>query len=422
MTRGAVTRAALVTVLIAGAALSACRGSARRAETADAIGPLVDSLRAPVERATGLTFKAPPRSATRSRDQVRAYLIRKLDEELPPAKLAGMQTAYRLFGLLPDSLDLRAILLDLYTEQIAGYYDPDSAMLFGVAGADPLQLRVVVAHELVHALQGQHLSLDSIMQQERSNDRLSAAQAVLEGQATYASIRALVPGDQDPTTNPQFWTLYREQIREQQTAMPVFAKAPLVLRESLVFPYLAGTEFVRWWSGAHPDTVPFGRHMPVSTEQILYPLRYARGDRPVGLAFPDEPDVLYEDELGENEMRILLARLAGSDEVQTVVPLGWGGDRYRTYKLAEGPALVWYVVWDDPMAADRFLRSAGPGLRSPGRPGYRAILERLTLDSLPTTRYIVAPEAWAGWGAPPVPRVLGRGVTAATAAAPVAPE
>ena len=30
-------------------------------------------------------------------------------------------------GPLPDTLQLRSLLLDLYTEQVAGYYDPDSA-------------------------------------------------------------------------------------------------------------------------------------------------------------------------------------------------------------------------------------------------------------------------------------------------------
>jgi hypothetical protein len=389
----------------AGLALLACRGAAQREGGGDPLARAVDSLRAPVERATGLRFKRPPKSALRSREQVRAYLVRKLEEELPPAKLAGLETAYRLFGLLPDTLDLRGLLLDLYTEQIAGYYDPDSAMLFGVAGADPLQLRVVVAHELVHALQGQHLSLDSILEQKGDNDRLTAAQAVLEGQATYASIRALVPGEQDPTANPEFWSLYREQIREQQTAMPVFARAPLVLRESFLFPYLAGAEFMRWWqTSPYADTVPFGVRMPVSSEQILYPDRYVRGDRPVRLAFEGGSDTLYEDVLGENEIRVLLAHVRGVNEVQTLVPIGWGGDRYRVYRSPEGPALVWYAVWDDTTAAQRFMRVAAK-LGTTARPNYRALVERLELSGHPATQYVLAPEAWPLWRELPMARV-----------------
>ena len=94
---------------------AACRGEARQTSANDAtLARMVDSLRAPVERAVGLVFTSPPRSAMRTKEQVRGYLIRKLDEELPPARLRGLETTYRLFGLLPDTLHLRPLLLDLY--------------------------------------------------------------------------------------------------------------------------------------------------------------------------------------------------------------------------------------------------------------------------------------------------------------------
>jgi hypothetical protein len=377
---------------------AACRGEARQTPASDAaLARMVDSLRTPVERAVGLVFTARPKSAMRSKEQVGGYLIRKLDQELPPERLHGLETAYRLFGLLPDTLQLRALLLDLYTEQVAGFYDPDSATLFGVAGSDPERLRLVLAHEMIHALQGQHLRLDSILDDRRNNDRLTAAQAILEGQATLASLDVLAPG-QDVARNPQFWDLYREQVRQQQTSMPVFRRAPLILRESLIFPYLQGAEFMHWWAESpFRDTLPYGRRMPQSTEQIIHPERYARGDRPLALGFPKDDEVLYEDVLGENEIRVVLAHLAGSDEVQTVVPIGWGGDRFRLYGSGRGPALVWYVVWDDPASSGRFLRSAGPGLRHTARPGYRAVLDSLGVDGRAATRYVLAPAEWPRW-------------------------
>jgi hypothetical protein len=396
-------------LLVLGLLGAACRGEARQATASDAtLARMVDSLRPPVERAVGLAFTATPRSAMRSKEQVRGYLIRKLDEELPPERLRGLETAYRLFGLLPDTLQLRALLLDLYTEQVAGFYDPDSATLFGVAGSDPERLRLVLAHEMIHALQGQHLRLDSILDDRRNNDRLTAAQAILEGQATLASLDVLAPG-QDVAKNPQFWELYRDQVRQQQSSMPVFRRAPLILRESLIFPYLAGAEFMHWWAGSpFRDTLPYGRRMPQSTEQILHPERYAGGDQPIALAFPREAQVLYEDVLGENEIRVVLAQLAGSDEVQTVVPIGWGGDRYRLYQAGDGPALVWYVLWDDPRSAGRFLRSAGPGLRHTARPGYRAAVDSLGIEGRAATRYVLAPAGWPGWKALPEVAVSAR--------------
>jgi hypothetical protein len=390
-----------VGLLVACALTLACRGEARQtqAKGEQDLARLVDSLRAPVEQATGLRFTSPPRSAMRSRDQVRAYLIRKLDEELPPKRLHGLETTYRLFGLLPDTLQLRPLLVDLYTEQVAGFYDPDSATLFGVEGADRTQLSLVLAHELIHALQGQHLPLDSILDARENNDRLSAAQAILEGQATLASLDVLAPGH-DVAQNPQFWEMYREQVRRQQSSMPVFRRAPLVLRETLIFPYLEGAEFMHWWERERRGAMPYGPRMPVSTEQVLHPDRYARGDVPVPMAFPQEQGVAYEDVLGEAEIRVILATLAGSDEVQTVMPIGWGGDRYRLYQPAEGPALVWYVIWDDARSAERFMRSA-VALRNTSRRGYRAALDSLAVGGRPATRYALAPERWARWGALP---------------------
>jgi hypothetical protein len=386
--------------------LLSCRGEPLKSASPDALKHLVDSLQMPVERVTGLRFKSPPRSALRSRDQVRDYLIRKLDQELPPPKMQGLQTAYRLFGLLPDTLELRSLLLDLYTEQVAGYYDPDSATLFGVVGADPGQLRLVLAHEMVHALQGQYLPLDSILHDAANNDRLTAAQAVLEGQATLVSIDVLAPG-QNLSSSPEFWQLYREQVRQQQTSMPVFAKAPLIVREALIFPYLAGAEFMHWWKESGRDSVPYGPRMPVSTEQILFPDRYARGDAPVTLAFPSDAGIVYEDVLGEGEIRVLMAQLAGSSEVGSRGPIGWGGDRYRVYATSSGPALVWYVVWDDTRSSERFLWGYGGKLRSTSHQGYRTVLENFTLDGKPTTLYVLAPEGWSDWGQVPKAHVKG---------------
>jgi hypothetical protein len=377
--------------------LAACRGAPPQGADDQGLARLVDSLRAPVERAAGMRYKIAPRSAMRSREQVHTYLVNKLDEDLTPARRHGLESGYRLFGLLPDTLALRSLLLDIYSEQVAGYYDPDSATFFGVEGADRSQLRLVLAHEMVHALQGQYLPLDSILKATANNDRLTAAQAILEGQATLASLEVLAPG-QAVSKDPMFWELYRDQVQQQQATMPVFARAPLLIRQSLIFPYLDGAEFMHWWAASrHADTVPYGPRMPVSTEQILHPERYESGDVPLPLTFAESGGI-YEDALGENEIRVLIATLAGSDEVQTVVPIGWGGDRFRVYDTGGGPALIWYVVWDDARSRDRFIGGSGAALRRTARAGYKAVLDTLTVGARPATRYVLAPAAWEGWG------------------------
>src|SRR5437763_138963 len=119
------------------------------------------------EAADGSSAAAP---VAPSRAQVRDYVIHKFDDDLPPAELAGAQAAYRLFGLIPDSLDLRRSMVDLLTEQVAGYFDPDSNALYIPTDIDPSQTRLVISHELVHALQHQYLNLDSLVELKVQND------------------------------------------------------------------------------------------------------------------------------------------------------------------------------------------------------------------------------------------------------------
>jgi hypothetical protein len=145
--------------------------------------------------------------------------------------------------------------------------------------------------------------------------------------------------------------------------------------------------------------------MPASTEQVLHPERYAKRDVPVSLTFSSAPEVLYEDVLGESEIRVLMARLTGANEVRVATPVGWGGDRYRVYRSAAGPALVWYMVWDEQRSADAFMKRYAEQLRSTTRRGYRAAVEGIELEGRPATRYVLAPADWNGWTNLPRPSI-----------------
>jgi hypothetical protein len=375
-------------------------GETRRIRSDPPIESLTADLVPAVEKAVGLKFKRPPNIAARSREQVKSYLSHKLDSDMPPEEIRGVTLAYRLFGLIPDSLDLRSLLLDLYTEQVVGYYDPDSSTLYVVQGTDPTQARLVLAHELVHALQGQYLSLDSLLDQPHQNDRRMAAQAVMEGQATLASLTALMPG-QDYDSLPDFWREFRQTVRAQQSNMPVFRSAPLIIREDLIFPYLAGADFVRWFRRWYPDTVPFGRRLPQSTEQVLHPDRYREADQPVDLAFPSQADVVYQDGLGEFETRVLLTQLAGDESVGVAGALGWAGDRYAVLSTGQGDALVWWTVWDTQEAGQRFAQLLEKEWSGRPRPGRLTQIAPETVDARPAVRLVDGPSGWVGWGKVP---------------------
>ena len=386
-----------------------CEQRAQEIQTEAQLRQTVGQMMPAVERATGLTFKHHPLVLRRGRAQVRDYVIHKFAEELPPAELQGATAAYRLFGLIPDSLDLRRTMIDLLTEQIAGYYDPDSDALFIRSDIEPFQFRVVVSHELVHALQHQYLNLDSLIQQKRQNDRRTAAQAVLEGQAVLSQIPVLMP-EQRPETLPAGWFWrQREVAAQQQAQMPEFAHAPLWLRETLIFPYLGGAEFVRWFRRQYPGQQPYGALMPTSTEQILDPSRYVARDRPREVAFevPAPDAVIYEDDLGAFEIRLLFTELLGSEERAAVYAAGWDGDRYQVLS-AGSDALVWYTVWEDQPAAVRFakgLELAWAKRRPAGRAVRRSDIALLTIDGRPAVRLVDAPLNWAGWRTLPRVRV-----------------
>jgi hypothetical protein len=400
---------AAAVVAATSAAGAGCERHAREIRSEAALKEAVRRMMPAVERATGLAFKRQPVVLRRTRAQVRDYVIHKFDDDLPPAELAGAQAAYRLFGLIPDTLDLRRTMIDLLTEQVAGYFDPDSDALYLPTDIDPGQARLVISHELVHALQDQYLNLDSLVELKRQNDRRTAAQAVLEGQATLAQILVLMP-EQQVESLPDFWR-FRTVLGQQARQMPEFANAPLWLRESLLFPYLGGAEFVRWFARQYPGKQPYGALMPVSTEQILHPARYAAGDRPVPLAFaaPADGAVRYEDGLGEFEIRLLLEQYLGGDSAVDTLAAGWNGDRYRVIATPEGgAALVWYTLWDDRATADRFSRALARAWarRRAGAPaGRRWEIARMAVENVAAVRLVDAPRRWAGWTRPPAIRI-----------------
>ena len=185
-------------------------------------------------------------------------------------------------------MDLGALLQKLLEEQIVGYYDPATKVLYVVDGAPEALLKQTVSHELVHALQDQYIKVDSIQNATDDADRQVAAQAVLEGQAVYMQLRI------DPSAGPMLkmpggWDQIRDMIRDGSTGMPVFASAPKTVREGLLFPYLGGADFVRRFIIQRPEKELL-TDLPVSTRQILDDSAYfterARRTVPVAVTLP----------------------------------------------------------------------------------------------------------------------------------------
>jgi hypothetical protein len=353
----------LIALSLFAAALSGCRGSKPTysgpyaAQVAEAVPK--------IEAAVGLKFKKPPVIEARSKEQVRAYVLKQLTDTAEIRELTGEELAYKRFGLLPDTLNLRQLLVNLLSEQIVGFYDPATKVLYVVNGSPPDIVQITVTHELVHALQDQYINMDSVQKVKGDNDRSTAADAVFEGQAVYEQIEAMLGPGNVAINLPAGWDRVREAIRANQSSMPVFATAPTLVQETLIFPYLSGAEFIRNYKERRPNGVIYG-DLPTSTEQILHPSAYfLNRDQPTGVTLGQLSNAtsVYQNDLGEFETRLLLFQNLKSQDDAVRGAMGWDGDRYAVINTPGGQGIVWLTVWDSPTDAGEFYDLMDQGLQ-----------------------------------------------------------
>ncbi|HKV50011.1 MAG TPA: hypothetical protein VJO52_02325 [Gemmatimonadaceae bacterium] len=349
-----VARRVLVAALCA-AALGACTPNHETAATGGPYAREVAEDIPIIERGTGLTFKRPPVLETRSKAQVRQFLEARFTDQLTDQEIDGQSTFYKRLGLIPDTLDLKSFMIDLLTEQVAGFYDPHTKVLYVVDSAPPDMIGFVIQHELVHALQDQYVNLDSLENVHAQNDRALAAQAVIEGQATLVPIQAtLGPG----AGLPGGWDRVRDMIRDSRAnGMAQFNAAPELLQETLIFPYLSGAEFVRDLELHMPGKQPYGPNMPTSTAQVLHPGSfYTHRQEPLDVILPKPSAgaVTYSDDVGEFETRIFLLQFLHEQNASMRGAAGWAGDHYEVIKFPEGDGIAWLTLWNTSVQSAEF--------------------------------------------------------------------
>jgi hypothetical protein len=317
-----------------------------------------------IEKAVGLTFKTPPKLEMRSKAQVREFVMKQFTDSQAVRDIAGQEAAYKRLGMIPDTLNLRSFLTNLLEEQIVGYYDPRTKILYVVEGAPKEMASITITHELVHALQDQYISLDSVQHIRDDNDRLSAAQAVFEGQAVYEQISIMIGGTNIAMNLPGGWDRIRELIRESQASMPIFAAAPRVIQETLIFPYLSGAEFYRNYRERKSSTAIY-KDMPASTEQIIHPAAFfVNRDAPtkVSLGALSNATLSYQNDIGEFETRLFLFEHLKDQNEAVRGASGWDGDRYAVVNTPQGAGIAWLTVWDSPVEAGEFYDIAGQAI------------------------------------------------------------
>jgi hypothetical protein len=290
-----------------------------------------------------LPFLDPPVITIVSDDELEALVRADIQEEAED--FPADEALYKMLGLLSDAADFEQIVLDLYGEQVAGYYDGDTGEIVVPAREDGFSLlqQGTMVHELVHAITDQHFGFNDTFETMIDEDRLDEAtayQALIEGDATLAEVLWV-----QTLTQRQVGEFLAESLEIDTDALDA---APRFLTESLLFPYDSGLAFVQelyigqggWDEVNNAYSVMPG--LPVSTEQVITPDDYKR-DLPIEVSIPSVSVNGYELERtsvwGEQGFRILLNQGEGAQTVATAAD-GWGGDSYHQWFDGENAALL----------------------------------------------------------------------------------
>ena len=323
-----------------------------------------------VSKMRGLKILEPVKSGVKSRSEIERDVIHNFEESYKPEELDAINKSMLAYGLVPKGFDYRRFMIELLTEQVAGFYRPKSKELFIADWNGLNQQKPIMAHELTHALQDQHFNLQRFEEWERGDsDREAAIHALIEGDATGVMYNyQLKPMRTDISRLPSIAGLSDNPVAiAEKDGQKVFLSAPASIRESLVFPYLYGAAFVqelvkqRGWEGVSRAFTD----LPQSTEQIIHFEKYLSSEQPVKVQLPDISSLLEPgwkridaDINGEFGYYLILSEFIDKKFARTA-SAGWGGDQSTLYENAgTGRLLLIHLsVWDTPKDAEEFFQA-----------------------------------------------------------------
>jgi hypothetical protein len=361
----------------------------------DAVMRYMDAFEALLPSMRKLPFKRDVKGHFTPRKELRGIMEKLIAEEVKPDEFRADELAMKALGLVPADFDLKQAMIGLMTDEVAGFYDPKAetmhliheelappkpkgakgpgllGRLFGGADKpafDKDQNRMVLAHELTHALADQHFDLDRLREAtEGDGDRELALMALVEGEAVLTMMGAAA-GDWDGTATAQLPARQLSFMMNMMGPMmtsgssKALREAPPVISETLIFPYAQGVVFAAHLTndGGWAALDAAYAKPPLSTEQVMHPEKYADGtkvDPPTALD-PGELKPgggwkeLDRDVVGELVTAIMLRGHGGR-----AAAAGWDGDTAAVFEGADGKlGLVWVSTWDTEQDAREFAR------------------------------------------------------------------
>lgn len=357
------TRNALVRLALLLALLAPARPLAAQQEAPAALIAAARAVSREIAALRDLPWRRPVDFQVSDRSTIRRYARDALEREMPAGQWDAYERLLRHCGLIPGDLDLQAFVLRLYTEQVAGYYDPVRKTFYLADWLPRLLQRAVVAHEATHALQDQHFDLAPWLSElPPTEDGSLARAAVVEGDAMAAMLAyLLVPTGRTLEELPDIGSLLARRDGALAQAAPTFDEAPPALQRLLLFPYVEGSRFVLagFRRGGWDAVDGLYEEPPASTEQILHPERYFdRRDEPRPLDLPPGPaggHLLTAGSWGELGTTLVLSSGLADSGAAAEAARDWDGDRYALYHHPSGrTGYAWSLIWDSPAAAERF--------------------------------------------------------------------
>jgi hypothetical protein len=358
-------------------------------EQAKELFALVDQLIQFSSQETGLPIKSSVKRTLTTRAAVESYLNEKFQEDEGAKKLERGEIVLKKFGLLDRDFDLKPFLLALLKEQIEAYYDSKSKTVNLLDWVSVDEQKPVLAHELTHALQDQHVDLEKWGDQTPSEvsanyrddvDHLSkdeidtAREAVAEGQATAVMMdNILKPMGKSLIKDPEVVEFIKNQMNGGENS-PVLARAPLLLSESLLFPYREGLSFVQdVWMDQGQKAAFAGTldRPPTSTWEIINPREFEKAKLPVVPLMPDIHPIVdntykpYDiGQVGELDLHILTELFGGDNAARDLTPswdggLYWAGQRLSATTPAElastkSISLFYLSAWKNAASAQAY--------------------------------------------------------------------
>jgi hypothetical protein len=372
--------AALVAALVALGALLGPGAPVRAdGDTLAALLRRTDAVAREVSRVRGLPLKRPIPNEVVDRRELHARLLKMAAEDKTAEDSAAEGFALERWGMIPPGTDYKGLLVDVLTDQVAGYYDPETRKLTisRSAGDDPTWAEMVLAHEIDHGLQDQSFDLHRFEDVPSSEgDAAAARHALVEGDGIAVMIEVMLARRHARVdwANPEIATAIEKTMSAPGLGSDGLDRAPLAIREAMLFPYRAGFGFIAALRRRQPWSAvdaAFARP-PRSTEQILHPERYLADDPPVPIevrapaALPGFA-IAHSTVWGELGFGLWLRSRGVDERTADEAAAGWGGDRVVVLarpgdRRSERAVGIARTEWDTEADAIEAAEAAGKAL------------------------------------------------------------